>query len=473
MRRRRLTPLVIVLSAALAACSVSSDDDAASTTTPAATDTEATEAPETTATPDTAEGTDATDATDASTDSTTAPASTEPAVLSRGVTADTIKIGGAFIDVESVRQQFGVDLGDTPEEMVPALIAGMNADGGINGRQIEYVDRLVVPVGTESSDQACRELIEDEQVFAVVGTFLGDTGLCVTETYSTPYFGGFGLTPERQERSDAPFLTTASNEADYVEQSTQLLVDKGLLEGKRVAVYSQAAGYSDEFIDTYLMSVLDAAGVEVVASAQLTDTGGDQVAEAAELDRILQSFDAAGADTVIAAAGMIGFAPALERTDYAPQLYILNGQIAAADAVTGFAMTNPDELIGTQGVTEGLTSTETLDDPVLAECIEWINENSSLAVTPEDIIPKTEKPDSRDFRNLPILCGIFQFMRTVLEAAGDNPSSESIIAGLDTLSSFPILGNPDASLSAERWGGGGLLRLWAYDPDQVKFLPVP
>jgi hypothetical protein len=452
-RSRRLTPVVLALAALLAACSVSKDDNAA-TTAPAQTEVTA---PAETSAPDSAP----------------APDTTEPAVLSRGVTEDTIKIGGAFIDVESVKQQFGVDLGSLPDEMIPALIAGLNADGGINGRQVEYVERLVVPVGTESSDQACRELIEDEQVFAVVGTFLGDTGLCVTETYSTPYFGGFGLTPERQERSKAPFLTTGSNEADFVQESTQLLVDEGLLEGKKIAVYSTADGYSQEFIDTYLMSVLEAAGVEVVASAILSDTGGDQVAAAAELDRILQSFEAAGADTIVAPAGMIGFAPALERTDYAPQLYILNGQIMAADAVTGFAMTNPDELIGAMGVTEGPTSEELLDDPLLGECIDWINANSDLAVVPEDIYPKTEKADSRDFRNLPIICGIFQFMRTVLTAAGDNPSSESIIAGLDSLSSFPVVGYEDASLSAERWGAGGLLRLWEYDPDQVKFVPVP
>jgi len=464
---RRVIPVGLALAAVLASCSVSSSDDDADTsdTTVA---TVATSDAVTTEPADTTSGADTTEVAD------TAPAAdtTEPPAPARGVTEDTIKIGGAFIDVDAVREQFGVELGNTPEEMIPALIAGLNADGGINGRQVEYVGRLVVPVGTESSEQACRELIEDEEVFAVVGTFLGDTGLCVTETYATPYFGGFGLTPERQERSEAPFLTTALNEADALSAGVQLLIDNGQLDGAKVAVYSEAAGYTQEFIDTYVVAPLEAAGIEVVANAQLTDTGGDQVAAGAELDRILQSFEAAGADTLLETGGMITFAPALERTDYAPQLIILNGQILAPDAVEGFALTNPDELIGALGVIEGVLASEIQDDPVLAECIEWINENSDLAVTPADILTVEEAPESRDYRNLPALCGIFQLVRTVLTEAGDNPSSESILAGLDGLTSFPAVGNPDASLSSERWGAGAPVRLWEYDQEQVRFLPA-
>lgn len=447
---RTLTPAVLAIAALLAACSVSKDEDSTATTTAetASTSVDSTLAPE-----------------------TTGAETTQPATLSRGVTADSIKIGGAFIDVDAVREQFGVELGNTPPEMIPAMIAGMNADGGINGRKVEYIERLVVPVGTESSDQACRELIEDEQVFAVVGTFLGDTGLCVTETNATPYFGGFGLTPERQQRSKAPFLTTALNEADLVGESVQYLLDNGLLEGKKVAVYSEAAGYSTDFVDTYVVSKLESANVEVVANTQLTDTGGDQVAAGAELDRILQSFQAAGADTVIVAGGMITFGPALERTEFAPQLYIINGQILAPDAVSGFGMTNPDELIGAVGLTEGSLSSELLDDPVLAECIGWINDNSDLAVTPNDILTVDEAPESRDFRNLPALCSIFQLLRATLTAAGDNPSADSISAGLDSLSSFALVGSPEASLSAERWGAGAPIRPWTYNAEQVRFLP--
>src|SRR3954447_13191812 len=131
---RRAIPVVLALTAVLAACSVSSSDDDAATseTTTASVGSAAaviTEPADTAPAADTTAGPD------------TAPAAdtTEPAPLARGVTDDTIKIGSAFIDVAAVREKWGIELGNLPDEMLPALIAGLNADGGINGRQVELV----------------------------------------------------------------------------------------------------------------------------------------------------------------------------------------------------------------------------------------------------------------------------------------------------------------------------------------------
>ena len=48
--------------------------------------------------------------------STTTTKPVAPGAPACGVTDDTIKIGFAFIDVNAVREQFGVDLGNTPDE---------------------------------------------------------------------------------------------------------------------------------------------------------------------------------------------------------------------------------------------------------------------------------------------------------------------------------------------------------------------
>jgi hypothetical protein len=181
---RRITPVVLALSLALAACNVSSDDDSAATTAAANTTTPV---------------------------SDTAGSTTTPPEPARGVTADTIKIGGAMIDIDGLKTQFGIDLGTYNPDIIPAIVAWINEEG-INGRTIEYVERQFLPIGTDSSQQACRELVEDEQVFAVAGVFLDANPLCVTETYSTAYFGGFGLTPEfrsaRRRPSSSPATTT-------------------------------------------------------------------------------------------------------------------------------------------------------------------------------------------------------------------------------------------------------------------------
>ncbi len=403
---------------------------------------------------------------------TTASTTTRPAGAPvRGVTDDALELGVAMIDVERVRTQFGVDIGSLPEEVVPALVEAVNDDGGINGRQIELVQRFFLPVGNEESEQACRELIEDEEVFAVVGTFLADNALCVTETYETPYFGSWGLTPERQERSRAPYLTTAANEADSIAESVELAVDEGVFDGASVAVYHEVDA-TPELIDESVVSVLDDAGVDVVSVAQRADTSGDQVAAGNEADRILQRFEADGADTVIVASGLATILPALERTDFAPQLVFTNGQIIGREAALSYGLTDPAELDGAIGAVPGVISDEVVEDERFLDCIDDINAHSDLAVTPDDVYSVEERPESREMGQLPGLCALWDFTRTVLTAAGDDLSSGGILAALDTLDEFEMQGNPEASLSAERWGAGTPARLWEFDVERVEFLPV-
>lgn len=439
---RRITPVVLALSLALAACNVSSDDDSAATTAAANTTTPV---------------------------SDTAGSTTTPPEPARGVTADTIKIGGAMIDIDGLKTQFGIDLGTYNPDIIPAIVAWINEEG-INGRTIEYVERQFLPIGTDSSQQACRELVEDEQVFAVAGVFLDANPLCVTETYSTAYFGGFGLTPEFQERSKAPFIITGNDYAEELRASTQLLIDENTLDGAKVALFYDSDAIKT-IADEIVTPLLEAAGISVVSAAQLSDTGGDQVAAAAAMAQILQKFESDGADTLIDLTGINNLLPALEQTDYAPKIVIINGQILGERAAENFGLTYPAELKGAIAVTSGLTNSESIEDPVVQECIAGINAHTDLAITSTDLLPTKENPASRGFTTVPVVCGIFDLLRTVLIAAGPNPTNESIVAGLDSLESFRVAGNPSGSLSSTRWGAGGVVRIFTFDEASVTFLP--
>src|SRR5690606_1739022 len=170
-----------------------------------------------------------------------------------------------------------------------------------NGRRIEVVQRPFMPVGNEESEAACRELIEDHQVYAVLGMFLGDNALCVTETYSTPYLANFGLDDQRQARSNAPFVTMEGAVRALARSSVERFLDEGVLDGARVAVYHESAE-TPEMIEEHVLAPLDAAGVEVVSTAQLPSSG-DAVQAATDVDRIIQRFEADGADTLLAVSG--------------------------------------------------------------------------------------------------------------------------------------------------------------------------
>lgn len=399
---------------------------------------------------------------------TTTTTAGEPAEPARGVTEDTIKLGVALIDVEGLRDQFGVDLGTMPDGVVEALAAGTNADGGINGRTVEIVSRPFIPVGNESSTAACRELIEDEEVFAVLGMFLGDNALCVTETYATPYIAPFGLDAQRMARSEAPFLSVEGEIGATNVAAVELFHEEGLLDDAKVAVYAESTE-SQDMVDE-VQAALETLGVEVVSFAQLP-ASGDAVQAATDIDRIFQRFESDGADTLLAVSGAAVVLPALERTDWSPQLLFTNGQFTSGDSLDGLGLTNPGELEGARAATLSMLSQEVVDDPELAECIDTVNAELGTDFVPEDIFPVEEVPESQEIGQLVGVCQTWDLAVTALEAAGEHPSADSLRAGLEDLDDFSVAGRPNLSLSPDRWGADENVRLWSWDSESLKFVP--
>ena len=96
----------------------------------------------------------------------------------RGVTPDTIHIGVAGIDAESVKD-FGVELDIVaPDKAYRAFAAAYNAAGGAHGRMVQIHAELFLPVGTVDSERACTVLTEDQEIFIATGQMLNDAPLC-------------------------------------------------------------------------------------------------------------------------------------------------------------------------------------------------------------------------------------------------------------------------------------------------------
>lgn len=401
---------------------------------------------------------------------TSAAARTFADTAAQGVTDDTLRLGMAALDVEAIRETYGVDLGRLPDGVVGALVAGTNAEGGINGRQVELVERPVMPIGNEDSERACRELIEDEQVFAVLGMFLGDNPLCVTETHATPYIGLWGLDEERAARSQAPFVTMQATMGEQLRADVELLLAEGVVDdGSKVAIYSDPET-TQELVESNMVGPLEDAGVEVVATGRLEETD-DAVAAGNEIDRILQRFEQAGADTLLSASGAGVLIPALQRTSWEPQLLVTNGQFTVEDSLGRYGLTDPAELVGAQASVAGATFDELVEDPELRACVDTINEHSDLDLSYEDIVPTALDPDSLGANHVVTACQLWNLAVAVLTAAGDDPSPQSIVDGLAELDDFALPGYDGLSLAPDRWGAITGTRLWSYDEDQVRFLP--
>jgi hypothetical protein len=388
----------------------------------------------------------------------------------QGVTKDTVTLGVAMIDFEKVKEQYGVDLeGALPDGIFDALAASVNNKGGIHGRKVVLKKRLFMPIGTEDSEKSCRELTEDDKVFAVMGAYLGDNALCVTETHAIPYFSAWGLNPERQQRSKAPYLTTGNGDANNASVAMKKLIDNGTLEHKKVAVFWDS-DTPDSVINTNLLPTLEGGGVKVVSKAKLPQTT-DAVQAGSDFDRIMQRFQADGADTVVFWSGMGVVVPGLQRlTSYHPKIIFTNGQAIGADALTNFGLTKASSLDGAILVVSSGDSATLERDPGYLVCIKAINDNSNLNVKPSDTESKKENPSSKGYGQLSNVCQIWQLTVKVLTAAGPNLSSQSIVDGLAKLKSFSVTAIPHASLSPTKWTTGAPMRTWHYDHASTSFV---
>ena len=115
------------------------------------------------------------------------PASASTGSTSQGVSATTIRVGIPYVDLSAVRK-FGITLdhGNYPDAY-GALIADLNARGGIDGRKLVPYLVAVNPVGTAPSATACTELAQDDKVFVVLAPQQPD---CYLTQYGVPTING-------------------------------------------------------------------------------------------------------------------------------------------------------------------------------------------------------------------------------------------------------------------------------------------
>ena len=388
----------------------------------------------------------------------------------QGITKNSITLGMAMIDYAKIKSQFGVDPsggGDAlPKQVLPALVKALNKSGGINGRKLKVDTAWFVPVGTDSTNASCRKLIEDDKVFAVVGAYLADGGLCVTETHKTPYFAGWGLNEERQARSKAPFITVQGSDESLTSAGMKSAIASGVLKDKKVAVYWDNES-SDSLVNNQILAPLKAGGVNVVAKAKQPDSS-DQVKAGQDLDTIFQRFQAEGADALIVQSGLSVIIPALERSSWHPQLVFTNGQTNGS--LTGFGLKNPETLKGAIAVTQAIPPGVVEKDPKYLNCLDRINANSDLHLKPTDDRSPKDFKGSVGAISLPAFCQLFDLSVKVLKAAGDNPSSKTIIQGLAKLNSFSLPGIPNASLSPTNWGADNTSHPWHFNVAKSVFI---
>jgi ABC-type branched-subunit amino acid transport system substrate-binding protein len=173
--------------------------------------------------------------------STTTPGSGTTKVvktLGPGVTADTIKVGITLVDFECIKA-YTDTIREGQQAVYAAFIKDINDKGGIAGRKIEPIYKTYCPLTSAPLLTMCTSLAQDQNVFAVIGTFFDSTGdaqTCITKQEQRVLLT-FDLTQAIIDKSPPGLMVTPGS---IPERSVDILLalaakDK-TLEGKKVAV---------------------------------------------------------------------------------------------------------------------------------------------------------------------------------------------------------------------------------------------
>lgn len=393
-----------------------------------------------------------------STASTTA--QTFPTGPAPGVTDTSIKVGVAYVDLASLAGIIDIDHGDY-EAAYTALFDAINADGGINGRTIEPVFAPIAPTGTEPADAACTKLTEDDDVFLIMGFFLGDNVLCPVETHSTAVIGGV-LTAERLARADAPWYSNEGSE-DLQAAAVQAMADNGELDGTVAVV----GGPEEQVLmDDVILPLLDDLGVDVVESAIIDQTAEDIAATDNATEVIAQRFDAAGADQVIVlGTASVAWAQGLAPSDYRPALrFTENG------AISTYLGQESAELSLFDGAILGTLyggSANQYNLPAMQECLGTIEDAGIDVPDPTG----QETADVQHWTSAMTACQQVVLFQSLVEAAGDDLNYGSLQGGAEGLEvDMPNQPEPLTFGNGEHGDGDPPAYLFDYDADANAFV---
>jgi Periplasmic binding protein len=386
--------------------------------------------------------------------------------LGTGVSEDTIKIGFSYVDLEALAQAGVLKVTHGPyEEIMQSLVDDLNANGGINGRQLEVVYGAYDAIGNEESLALCSRLTEDEQVFAVLSGFLGDNNLCVVEQHETVLVGGI-LSDANLERARAPWITYEPSAEHSIQALVQGLDAEGELDGRTIGVYGVAG---DEGTIEAAKQALEDAGAEVAFEGVNDAPAEDQAAVASQDTTFAQRMQDEGVDAVVLAGQYIPAGP-WDTAGFHPRLWVSSTNSLAASAFTVDFTKFPDVLAAGGPTTEELVASD-----AYKRCEQVYEDASGVDVlTPEE---EAAQGESTGFPALTIACSSLDLFRAAAEAAGDELNQSSFREGVESVGEISLARAPVASYGRDKYDGVDELRLFrfnpAYEPDGPEPVGLP
>jgi hypothetical protein len=341
-----------------------------------------------------------------------------------GVTRDAIKLGVTYVDLTKLRNVVSIDFGDW-QKIYEAVIADLDAKGGINGRRVDAVYAPVEPLGSVPAQEACVKLTEDQHVFAVTGFFLSDAPLCYVEQHKTPVVGGT-QTAEFLARAKAPWFSLEPGDQTN-SQAIDAFAAAGAFKGGKlgIVVDAQFQGLYDGVVGPSLKRHKVSGTV-----GNITATIGDNVATEQQAGVLAERFRTEGINKVLlVGTSTVQFANAIAKTDYRPRLIVLNYANLRA-----FVQNPGSSLVVAKNAISASTFIN-FNDPALQKCHQVVTKATGYTIKEN---PPSNEPDYGSSSY--VACASVALFATIARGAGKNLTNATFGKAPETLGSFDIPG---------------------------------
>jgi branched-chain amino acid transport system substrate-binding protein len=333
------------------------------------------------------------------------------APTSRGVTTKSISIGVPYVNLKAPDLiKLGLNLNNgNYEDAYKALVANINAQGGVNGRKIKAYLVPVDPIGTAPTQTACSQLTEDDQVFIALGPVEPD---CFLEANVPTIQAAFtGSLPSKGAQNFS--LTPPAIAFDPVQFS--VFAKKGVFKGKNVAIVGTTADAAEVKAD---QAALKKIHVNVVQTAISSVPSGDTVAQYQQIAVYASRFKAAGVNLVVAAGegATWTLGEQINQSTYNPQ-WIATVISDVSAALSGQQNAQPQYMTNMLAASPIPSNSQIWKDPAIQKCASIIKKAyPSDQITP----PSTSKTSNQSYTAVVAACQDLAIFSTIAKAAGKN-----------------------------------------------------
>lgn len=278
-----------------------------------------------------------------------------PAATDVGLSPTTIRVGILLTDLTNPT---GVAIGpgisvEEQRAQWDALLADVNAGGGVAGRKLEAVFRNAKILEGDQMRATCQQLSRDDRVFAVLdsgGAAIGDLPSCYTRQHQVPLLanGAAGIMDEIYQAAAGRLVTIHQRASRIMKSYAGELARAGLLRDQVCGILADEFQGASPKGGALLEAALEAKGCTVAHRATMS---ADLATGASQVPIAVQQMKSKGVTSVMLLANPIyatqyvqeaeanGFRPRYSMTDW------LGG-------TTDFAIQNmPDAFEGAVGVT--------------------------------------------------------------------------------------------------------------------------